>query len=731
MVLFRKIHSTNKKLTNSKLFSFVLFMFFALLIGAAVYIFLPEDKNILDSIPAELNFFDQDKKIKTLDPKYEQYDIQLKEIFNLAEEKPRMAIKKLEEIKDLPELLENRKNYVLMTLYSKVKEPALAFISANKITKDYLPKHVLYKKAMMAKDIGLEAIVIEDLLFLTNKYSTEAKFEYELAKSYSRQSLKEDAIKHFSSIQEAFPGSDYALGADYYLANLSSDSNVTKAKLAHYLNKSPDGNLANLAAKQLLANTDPSDIEIKKLSNHIAISYHKQGDNKKALEYFNPDLDRPELFLQDYAETLAALGFKSKAREALVKYLPRVNSKEKASKLIEYLVELSSKQQAIANLRLLKDTVLENIKDKVIWEIAKKTHANEDYLAIYSEYPNSFYAAESMAKVFWKEVKRKNYTKAQSLASKHWDAYPYAKSHPYVAFWSAKIFLEQGDKAQAYDRLNKIISLHPHDYYSYRAKQIIAEDKSKWYNMPSANRFVAFPNWNWPKVMNDQEIAAEFGADTLELTKINQYAYLLENIDEKKLGKKFKMFLEAQSGNYIQAIRTAFFALGNEAKPNHEDILFQYAYPLAYADLIFDRAGKNQKVDPMLVHSLIRQESFYQKDIVSKVGAVGLMQVMPYTAKSLARLLNMRRLRTYDLMQPETNITLGVKYMEEVFGEFDNNMINAIASYNAGPTAVKRWIKRNSFDDPDMYIESIPYNETRDYVKKVLNNYWIYRELYS
>lgn len=732
MVLFKKLHSGNKRVANSKLFLLAFITLFITLAIGSVYILMPEDKSITDYVPKSinLNFFDKKEKIKKVDPKYQQYEVSLNQIFENAYENPIKSISDLENFKNLPELLENRKNYVLMTLYQNISEPAMAYISANKITKDYLPKHVLFKKAQMAIDLGLEAVVVENLLYLTNKYPKEAKFEYELAKSYTRQSLNEEAKKHFLSIQKVFPDSDYAIGSEYYLANLEIEPSATKRRLTNYLTKSPDGNLSYLAAGQLLGSAEADDLSIKKLANYFAISYYKQGAYKKALEYFNPDLDRPELFLKPYAASLHSIGRGTDARDALVKYIPSINSKDTVSELIEYLVSISSKSQAIDYLTKLKSTVLENHKDKVLWELSKKTHDKQYYVTIYTDFPESLYAAESMARVFWQELKRDNFTKAVDLSKKHWALYQYANSHPYVAFWAAKIATKQGNAAQAQETFNKLINEHPHSYYSYRAKQLMEDDKS-WYKMPSANKFVAFPNWNWPNVYADAELAQKYGADVLELTKINQFSYILSLYDEEKLNKKFKMFLEAKSGNYIKAIRTAFFSIPHEQKPNHKDILFQYAFPLAYADLVFDRAGKNQKVDPMLVHSLIRQESFYQKDIVSKVGAIGLMQVMPSTAKSLARQLNLRPPRKYDLMQAETNITLGVKYMEQVFSRFENNMINAIASYNAGPGAVSKWIDRYPFDDPDFYVESIPYEETRNYVKQVLSNYWIYRELYS
>jgi soluble lytic murein transglycosylase len=83
-----------------------------------------------------------------------------------------------------------------------------------------------------------------------------------------------------------------------------------------------------------------------------------------------------------------------------------------------------------------------------------------------------------------------------------------------------------------------------------------------------------------------------------------------------------------------------------------------------------------------------------------------------------------------DLMKPDINIKLGVKYMEEMLAKFQNNLIYTIASYNAGPDAVTDWVKKADMD-PDLFVESIPYPETKNYVKKILTNFWIYKQLYS
>lgn len=730
MALFTKFQKANQKLTGSWFFKLSFLALVVLLCLGSVFLLMPNNNfdSVLSALEDSFSVTTQKKSVSAeeLQDLEMEFEVILKDVYS----KPRKTISALEEFENLPELLNNRKNYILMRLYDVINEPALAFVSANQISKKYLPKYSLFKKVQIATQIGLEAVVVDELEYLTKKFPSEAKFEYELAKSYSRQSMFAEAQKHFDLIQKVFKDSEYAIGANYYLANLTDDKELAKSRLKNYLQKSPSGSLSALAADRLIQISNADDLSIKTLANTLALSYHSQENYKKALQYFNPELDQPQFFLKAYAESLYKTNNKTKAIEALVKYIPRLNFKETSSELIEYMVKICSKYQALANLRLLKDKVLDEVKDKVLWEIAKKTDAKEDYQALYNEFPNSFYAAESMARVFWKDIKDKNYDEALSLAQIHWDSYPYALSHPYVAFWAAKIQQKLDKEEQAKSSFKKLIAEHPHSFYAYRSKQILEGEKN-WYLMPASNFFVGFPSWNWPRVYTDKEITAKYDKDVLELIKIREFDFVLSLYDDAKLNKKFKMFLQANAQEHMKAIRTAYFSLKHQDKPDHNDLYFQYAFPLAYADLIYDNSGKNKKVDPLLVHALIRQESFYQEDIESKVGAVGLMQLMPYTAKVVARRLNLRPPRKYDLMHADINIKLGVNYMEEVFGQFENNMINAIASYNAGPVAVKKWMNLYQEADKDYYIESIPYEETRNYVKQVLANYWIYRELYS
>ena len=153
--------------------------------------------------------------------------------------------------------------------------------------------------------------------------------------------------------------------------------------------------------------------------------------------------------------------------------------------------------------------------------------------------------------------------------------------------------------------------------------------------------------------------------------------------------------------------------------------LWRLIYPAGYNDLINRYADEN-KVDPLMLYALIREESWFNKDAVSPAGAVGLMQLMPKTAAMLA--IDSYKGRD-SLFDPELNIGLGTRFFADRLKQFDGNIFMAIASYNAGPDAVSQWLKEREGFELDEFIEDIPYRETRNYVKKVFRSYMEYQRL--
>jgi soluble lytic murein transglycosylase len=138
---------------------------------------------------------------------------------------------------------------------------------------------------------------------------------------------------------------------------------------------------------------------------------------------------------------------------------------------------------------------------------------------------------------------------------------------------------------------------------------------------------------------------------------------------------------------------------------------------------------ESRRLQPEIVYAIMREESGYRPGVVSVSGARGLLQLMPSTAERVARREAMGSLAIDDLFQPSVNIRLGGAYLEELLGRFDGRASAAIASYNAGPDKVKEWLTGEPMED-DEWVERIPYEQTRGYVKRVLRSVHAYRVLY-
>lgn len=153
-------------------------------------------------------------------------------------------------------------------------------------------------------------------------------------------------------------------------------------------------------------------------------------------------------------------------------------------------------------------------------------------------------------------------------------------------------------------------------------------------------------------------------------------------------------------------------------------------FPLAFTDIVEDvaqRVGSKTALDSYLVYAVARQESHFSHDAKSGAGAMGLMQLLPSTAEETARRAGIPYRRSWDLLTPSTNIALGSHYLNALLNRFDNNRFLAAAAYNAGPTRVSRWLAQSEKKLPfDVWIETIPFQETRNYVQNVLSYSVIY-----
>lgn len=161
------------------------------------------------------------------------------------------------------------------------------------------------------------------------------------------------------------------------------------------------------------------------------------------------------------------------------------------------------------------------------------------------------------------------------------------------------------------------------------------------------------------------------------------------------------------------------------------DWIGRLIYPIAHADAIKQYAGQYGQ-DPLLIAAIIRVESNYREDAVSRKGAVGIMQIMPDTAEWILRQENFGDLTAKDAgTRAEAGIRIGTWYVAELNRQFGGNLPVVVAAYNAGPNRVKQWLNDGIWDGKEQTAQNIPYGETRHYVQRVLYYYKKYTAIYE
>jgi soluble lytic murein transglycosylase len=150
-------------------------------------------------------------------------------------------------------------------------------------------------------------------------------------------------------------------------------------------------------------------------------------------------------------------------------------------------------------------------------------------------------------------------------------------------------------------------------------------------------------------------------------------------------------------------------------------------FPLSYTDKIHENSVQH-KLNPVIIYGLIRRESAFNEKATSPTGARGLMQIMPRTGRDIARNLKERWRGKNSLYNPVTNLKYGSYYYQKLLTQFDGHYALALAAYNAGPHRVKKWLPETEALPADIWIETIPFHETREYVTAVLAYALIYQQ---
>jgi len=315
-----------------------------------------------------------------------------------------------------------------------------------------------------------------------------------------------------------------------------------------------------------------------------------------------------------------------------------------------------------------------------------------------------------------------DFARAAGIYEDYLAAYPDGRRWAEAAYWAARSRAEAGDRAAAEEGWRTIVARYRTSYYTTLASLELEGGYSV--DVPDAPA---------------REAPAESLAAGIELLGLFVAAGLDEaagwwvgGLRERTEGTQQRMALaEAliERGYTVEGIRTGQALLSNGATLDRR--LLEILYPFPFREVILAEA-RERNLDPFLIAGLIRQESAFDADIVSRAGAIGLMQVMPPTGAELARAEGIRGFTSRSLETAEINVHLGVNFLLDLERAFpDDHLPLRLSAYNAGPTRARRWRNLPENADPLRYTERIPFEETRGYVKNVTRNAALYRVLYG
>ncbi len=365
-----------------------------------------------------------------------------------------------------------------------------------------------------------------------------------------------------------------------------------------------------------------------------------------------------------------------------------------------------------------------------------RPQAREYYRRLAAAFPNSRAAAEAHWRLAWLSYRTRE-SDATGLMQEHLERFPESPFLPRALYWRARLAVAAGQEPLAERLLALLRESAPRDYSSQQGEILEATLQGG----PAADD-PPDPPWLEQLRLRSRPPASpplpHLLAAQVEkadaLARLSRHELATEGLDAALERQPHPQLYLAQARvAYSQEKYARATVLLTRAYPSYwryrlEDLpreAWEIMYPKLYWDAIV-RESRKHNLDPYLVAGLIRQESRFESEAVSSAGALGLMQLMPGTA----RLLEGRRLSRRQTFDADTNIRLGTKYLAQLLARFDGNVEKAVAGYNAGGSRVVEWSTEDHADAAE-FVESIPITQTREFVHTVLRNYRFYHDLYS
>ncbi|MFN8790526.1 MAG: transglycosylase SLT domain-containing protein [Bdellovibrionales bacterium] len=503
------------------------------------------------------------------------------------------------------------------------------------------------------------------------------------------------------------------------------------------------------------------------LSDVIRSQFHLQeGDVTKAYDLLKPHLEtnlRDAEFVLNFASTASRAGDSSTAMGAYL-HVARNFGKSKFAQRAQFLSAVLS------------------------YQFQDYDGAEKRFSEFAELYPRTSLAREVRWHLAWLDCMREDFERSiarfKDLVKKNARSTSAVQRYEY---WLAMSYLKSGKPQKAQPLFQKLASDPLRSYYALAAQgrlEKIQSNRSAKSTMPSAR-------WAWSEYMtpsmegtapaveetDEEEAFTSFVIDEEERDLVEEETSAapteeaedpnISEIKTAKLAKKFetaqvlrslglnewakwenysierstrnKEYLKAliqeyqRQGQFHRSSQIAHLKFQDERKRSGylgARLYWEAAYPKAFEKSV-EKWTRKESVPEEFVWAIMKQESQFEREAISPVGALGLMQVMPMTGYKMSRLRGQDDFTPQQLLSADPVIEIGTAYLRRLLKKFDQNYGLVAAAYNAGPHRVDLWVANFGSLSADEFIEHIPFAETRNYVKKVLSNMQIYRELYG
>lgn len=335
------------------------------------------------------------------------------------------------------------------------------------------------------------------------------------------------------------------------------------------------------------------------------------------------------------------------------------------------------------------------------------------YEELIRKYPNSEFAEDGAWNLGWIYYNQGKLNQALATFSSFTNSsVPFNSTNN--KYWKARVLEKQGKRAEAFAIYDELATSPNPSYHSYLAQIKTGKRPSFGGLTPEAYAQSADNDSKRLKV----DLLAElemFDDASLEIDEM-----LKRSSTDKDL--ILASMLYARVDDFYNSVKVA--------EGLNSPVAISLSYPRAYSGIVKAYAQK-YNVDEYLVYSIMREESRFQKDVRSSANAIGLMQLLPSTARLTAGEVGMNGFNTEMLNIPRVNIELGIYYFKKMLDRFNGDVRLALASYNAGPDRAEDWIIMFPNLPKDEFVEEIPFRETRNYIRRILRSYGAYKAIYG